>query len=336
MKVWQVLKKPGFDALVLTDKPEPKPKSGEVLVKMHAAALNYRDLLVVKDAYEDRDMPESIIPLSDGAGEVVAIGTNVKDLKIGDRVISCFMPDWIEGQLTVKKQVSALGYLNNGVLAQYSLFSEKGVIRSPEHLSYEESSTLPCAALTAWNALTRRRLLPGSTILIQGTGGVSLFALQFAKLFGARVIALSGSGEKIRRLKELGACLTINYQTTVDWAKPIMDFTDGMGVDHIIEVGGSATLSNSLSCIKYGGTISIIGQVTGSTVQIDLGNILAKDVSLQGIYVGSREMFEEMNNAITLHKLKPMVDRAFPFEQARAAMEYLESGKHFGKVCITI
>jgi NADPH:quinone reductase-like Zn-dependent oxidoreductase len=336
MKVWEVVKKPGFDALVLAQKPEPKPKAGEVLVKMHAAALNYRDLLVVKDASNDSDMPESIIPLSDGAGEVVAIGSNVKDVEVGDRITSCFMPEWIEGPLTAKKQMSALGYLNDGVLAEYSVFPEKGVIRCPGHLSYEEAAALPCAALTAWNALTRRKLLPGSTVLIQGTGGVSLFALQFAKLFGARVIGLSGSAEKIIRLKELGACLTINYRTTVDWARPIMEFTGGIGVDHIIEVGGSATLSNSLSCIRYGGTISIIGQVTGATVQIDLGSILAKDVTLQGIYVGSRKMFEEMNNAITLHKLKPVVDRSFPFEQARAAMEYLESAKHFGKVCITI
>jgi NADPH:quinone reductase-like Zn-dependent oxidoreductase len=336
MKTWEVIKKPGFDALTLTDRPDPRPNSGEVLVKMHAASLNYRDLLVVKGANEDRDMPPVIIPLSDGAGEVVAVGANVKHLKVTDRVNSCFMPKWIEGQLTPEKQNSALGYLNNGVLAEYVLFPEQGLVPLPAHLSYEEGATLPCAALTAWNALSRKKLLPGSTILIQGTGGVSLFSLQFAKLFGARVIALSSSEEKLERLKELGVCLTINYRTTSDWAKPIMDFTEGVGVDHIIEVGGSTTLSNSLSCIKYGGTISMIGQVTGDKAEIDLGNILAKDVTIQGIYVGSRRMFEEMNSAISLHQLKPIVDRSFPFEKARAAMEYLESGKHFGKVCIAI
>lgn len=336
MKVWQVNKQPGLDALQLTERPKPQVKSGEVLIEMRAAALNYRDLLVVKEAHEDADQPVGVIPISDGAGEIVEVGDQVKFLKLGDRVTSCFMPGWDEGKLSAQKQNSALGYIADGVLAEYVALSEYGVISIPDHLSFEEASTLPCAALTAWNALMKGKILPGKTVLIQGTGGVSIFALQFAKLLGARVVALSGSDTKLQRLNELGACLAINYKTNPNWEKQVMDFTNGHGIDHIIEVGGADTLSKSLTVIKYEGTISIIGHVSGNTVAMNVVDVLRKGVILQGIYVGSREMFKDMNDAIALHKMKPIIDKSFPFEQAKAAMEYLESGAHFGKVCISM
>jgi NADPH:quinone reductase-like Zn-dependent oxidoreductase len=274
--------------------------------------------------------------VSDGAGEVVEVGAGVQSVKPGDRVTSCFMPAWLEGELTPEKQSSALGYLAEGVLAEYVVLPESGILSAPEHLSFQEAATLPCAALTAWNALTRGNVLPGKIILVQGTGGVSLFALQFAKLFGARVIALSSNDTKIKRLKDLGASLTINYRSTPDWQQLVMDYTNGKGVDHIIEVGGASTLDKSLAAIKYGGTISIIGHVGGDIAPVNLRDILRKDVILQGVYVGSRKMFEAMNAAISLHKLKPVLDKSFPFDQAKEAMQYLESGAHFGKVCITV
>lgn len=337
MKVWQVGKQPGLDALQLSERPKPQVQNGEVLVRMRAAALNYRDLLVVKEAHEDTEQPPDVVPVSDGAGEVVEVGAGVKSVKLGDRVTSCFMPGWLEGELSPEKQSSALGYIVGGVLAEYVALPESGVMLCPAHLSFEEASTLPCAALTAWNALTRGgNILPGKTVLVQGTGGVSLFALQFAKLFGARVIALSSKDNKLQRLKELGASLTINYRSTPNWEQPVMEYTKGEGVDHIIEVGGASTLDKSLITIKYGGTISIIGHVSGDTVPVNLRHILRKDVTLQGIYVGSHKMFEAMNNAIALHKMKPVIDKTFPFEQAKEAMKYLESGAHFGKVCISI
>lgn len=336
MKVWEVQKRTGFDALSLSERTEPVVKAGEVLVKMHAFSLNYRDLLVVKEAHEDTDQPPVIIPVSDGAGEVVAIGEGVLSLKKGDRVASCFMPDWIEGELTPQNQKTALGYMVDGVLSEYVVFPEQGVVTVPDHLSYTEAATLPCAALTAWNALTRGRLSPGETVLIQGTGGVSIFALQFALLFGARVIVISSSETKLERLQDLGAALTINYKTKPDWETQVKEFTHGSGVNHIVEVGGADTLCKSLSAIKYGGRISIIGHVSGDTIAVNLRSILSKNIILQGIYVGSREMFKAMNSAISLHKLKPITDKVFEFGQVHEAMEYMEKGAHFGKICITI
>lgn len=336
MKVWEVHKRPGFDALKLSERLEPTPKAGEVLVKLHAWSLNYRDLLVVKEAHEDVDQSPVIVPLSDGAGDIIALGDGVLNLSKGDRVASCFMPNWTEGELNSQKQKTALGYMVDGVLCEYVVFPERGVVGIPDHFSYQEGSTLPCAALTAWNALTLSGLSPGQTVLIQGTGGVSIFALQFALLFGARVIALSSSEYKLQRLQDLGASLAINYKTTPDWEKPVMEFTHGLGVNHVVEVGGAGTLSKSLFAIKYGGRISVIGHVSGDTVAVNLRSILSKNVILQGIYVGSREMFESMNSAISLHKLKPIIDKVFAFEQAREAMEYMERGVHFGKICISI
>ena len=336
MRVWQINKKQGLDALELVERQRPQPKSSEVLVKVFAVGLNYRDLLVIKEAYRDNDLPFGLLPCSDTAGKVVAIGSEVKLVSVGDKVTSCFMPDWLDGNLSMAKQNSALGYARDGVLAEYVILPAHGVITIPEHLSYEEASVLPCAALTAWHALSRGNILPGKTVLIQGTGGVAIFAFQFAKLFGANVIALSSNDEKLRRLEEMGASLGINYRTTPNWNEDVMKFTKGEGVDHIIDIGGADTLDKSLSVAKYGGSISIIGQVTGDKVALNIGHILGKDLNLQGVYVGSKQMFKAMNEAISLHKLKPVIDKSFPFEKAREALEYLESGNHFGKICINI
>lgn len=327
---------PGLDALTLVERPEPQPQAGQVLVKMHAASLNYRDLLVTKGSYGSQGV-QPIVPLSDGAGEVVAIGLGVTRVKVGDRVAGIFMQTFLAGELTLEKSKSALGGAIDGVLAEYVVFDEEGVVKIPAHLSYKEASTLPCAAVTAWNALVAEgQLKAGETVLLQGTGGVSLFALQFAGMMGATVIITSSSDAKLERAKQLGAAVGINYKTTPNWEETVWTLTDGRGVDHVIEVGGSNTLSQSLRAVRYGGRIALIGVLTGTAGDVKTSAILHKHVRVQGIYVGSRDRFEAMNRAIALHKMQPVIDRAFPFSAAKEAMRYLESGAHFGKVVINI
>lgn len=328
--------RPGLDAVTLVARPDPQPQTGQVLVKMHAASLNYRDLLVAKGAYGSQGV-RPIVPLSDGAGEVVAIGAGVSRVQVGDRVAGSFMQTFLAGDLTPEKSKSALGGAIDGVLAEYVVFDEQGVVKIPAHLSYEEAATLPCAAVTAWNALVAEgQLKAGDTVLLQGTGGVSLFALQFATMMGATVIITSSSDAKLERAKQLGAAVGINYKTTPNWEEAVWTLTEGRGVDHVVEVGGSETLSQSLRAIRYGGRIALIGVLTGTGGDVKTSAILHKHVRVQGIYVGSRDHFEAMNRAIALHKLQPVIDRTFPFSAAKEAMQYLESGAHFGKVVITI
>jgi NADPH:quinone reductase-like Zn-dependent oxidoreductase len=328
--------RPGLEAVTLVDRPEPQPQAGQVLVKMHAASLNYRDLLVAKGAYGSQAM-QPIVPLSDGAGEVVAIGSGVTRVQVGDRVAGIFMQTFWAGELTPEKAKSALGGAIDGVLAAYVVFDEQGLVKIPAHLSYEAAATLPCAAVTAWNALVAEgQLKAGDTVLLQGTGGVSLFALQFAQVMGATVIITSSSEAKLERAKQLGAAHGINYKTTPNWEEAVWTLTEGRGVDHVVEVGGSETLSQSLRAIRYGGRIALIGVLTGTAGDVKTSAILHKHVRVQGIYVGSREHFETMNRAIALHQLQPVIDRVFPFSAAKEAMQYLESGAHFGKVVITI
>ncbi|MBD2077966.1 NAD(P)-dependent alcohol dehydrogenase [Phormidium sp. FACHB-592] len=327
---------PGLEALTLVERPDPQPQVGQVLVKMHAASLNYRDLLVTKGAYGSQAV-QPIVPLSDGAGEVVAVGSGVTRVQIGDRVAGAFMQTFLAGELTPEKVKSALGGAIDGVLAEYVVFSEQGIVKIPAHLSYEEAATLPCAAVTAWNALVAEgQLKAGDTVLLQGTGGVSLFALQFARMMGATVIITSSSDDKLERAKQLGAAVGINYKTTPNWEEAVWALTDHRGVDHVIEVGGSNTLSQSLRAVRYGGRIALIGVLTGTAGDVKTSAILHKHVRVQGIYVGSRDLFETMNRAIALHKMQPVIDRTFPFSAAKEAMRYLESGAHFGKVVITI
>ncbi len=334
MKAFEIQNKFGLDSLTLTERPDPKPSYGQVLIKLRSLSLNYRDLMVVKGLYNPK-LPLPLIPFSDGVGEVVAVGEGVTRVNIGDRVAGIFFQKWLAGELTAEKAESALGGAIEGMLAEYVVLHEDGVVRVPEHLTDEEAASLPCAAVTAWNALfTSGSLKAGDTVLIQGTGGVSIFALQFALLAGARVIATSSSDEKLERVLQLGASDGINYKQTPDWSKKVRELTAGDGVDYVVEVGGAGTLTESLRAVRYGGQISLIGVLTGGSAEINTASILMKNVKVQGIYVGSREMFEAMNSAIALHKLHPVCDRVFDFHQAPEALKYMETGSHFGKICI--
>jgi NADPH:quinone reductase-like Zn-dependent oxidoreductase len=334
MKVYEIREPKGVESVKLVERSDPRPAHGEVLIRVKAASLNYRDLAVARGAY-GRGVPSPVIPLSDGAGEVVATGPGVTRVTTGDRVAGIFMQTWTAGGLDEEKGRSALGGAIDGMLAEYVVLNQEGVVKIPEHLSYEEAATLPCAAVTAWNALVSSgKLIAGDSVLTLGTGGVSIFALQFSKMFGARVIATSSSDEKLARVREMGASDGVNYKTTPDWEKPVRGFT-GAGVDHVVEVGGAGTLEKSMKAVRAGGTISLIGVLTGGTGEVNPRPLLTKNIRLQGIYVGSREMFETMNRAIALHQMRPVVDRVFPFADAPAAYRHLESGAHFGKVVIS-
>lgn len=334
VKVWVLQPQEGLNALTLVEKQKPQPQSGQVLLKMRAASLNYRDLLTVKGAYSSKQQLP-LIPLSDGVGEVIAVGDGVTRVEVGDRVATSFMQTWVAGEFSAEKAKSALGGAIDGILAEYVSLHEDGVVHLPGHLSDVEAATLPCAAVTAWHALvTTGNLKAGDTILIQGTGGVSIFALQFATMMGARVIATSSSDEKLERARQLGMAEGINYKTTPDWEEQVWQLTNRVGVDHVVEVGGAGTLNKSLRAVRMGGHVSLIGVLTGLKSEISTVSILHKNIRVQGIYVGSREMFEAMNRAIALHEMRPVVDRVFPFEQAREALAYMESGVHFGKICL--
>jgi NADPH:quinone reductase-like Zn-dependent oxidoreductase len=325
----------GFESLKLVERPEPTAGPGQVVLKMRAWSLNYRDLMIVKGVYNPK-LKLPAVPLSDGVGEVAHVGAGVSRVKVGDRVAGAFMPQWIAGHITDAAGRSTLGGGGPaGMLAQMVAISEEGVVHVPEHLSDEEGATLPCAAVTAWHALLEEGgLKAGDTVLVQGTGGVSIFALQFAKINGARVIVTSSSDEKLARALKLGASDGINYNTNPKWDDRVRELTGGAGVDYIVEVGGAGTLTQSMRAIKTGGQISLIGVMTGGAGQVNPLPILMRNIRVQGIFVGSREMFENMNRAISLHKLKPVVDRVFPFKEAVEAYRYMESAAHFGKVVI--
>jgi NADPH:quinone reductase-like Zn-dependent oxidoreductase len=335
MKVYEVRGKFGLESLAAAERPQPQPGPHEVLVRVRAVALNYRDLLVVKGAYNPK-MPLPRVPCSDAAGEVAAVGEKVNRVRVGQRVAGLFMPAWQSGELTEAKASSALGGGVDGVLAEYVILPEDGVVAVPEHLDDVEAATLPCAAVTAWHALvTEGGVKPGDTVLVQGTGGVSLFALQFARLAGARVIATSSRDDKLERVRALGASAGINYKTTPEWGERGRVLSGG-GVDHVVEVGGAGTLAQSLRAVRLGGRVSLIGVLSGGAGQISLFPVLMKNVRVQGIFVGSGEMFEAMNRAIAAHQLRPVVDRVFPFEQVPDAFRHLESGAHFGKVVVRV
>jgi NADPH:quinone reductase-like Zn-dependent oxidoreductase len=335
MKVYEIRGKFGLESLALVERPQPQPGPHEVLVRVRAVALNYRDLLVAKGAYNPK-MPLPRVPCSDAAGEVAAVGDKVSRVWAGQRVAGLFMPAWQSGELTDAKARSALGGAVDGVLAECVVLPEDGVVAVPEHLDDVEAATLPCAAVTAWHALvTEGGVKPGDTVLVQGTGGVSLFALQFARLAGARAIATSSRDDKLERVRALGASAGINYKTTPEWGEKARELSGG-GVDHVVEVGGAGTLAQSLRAVRPGGQISLIGVLAGGGGQLSLLPVLMKNVRVQGIFVGSREMFEAMNRAIAAHQLRPVVDRVFPFEQAPDAFRHLESGAHFGKVVVRV
>lgn len=333
MRAWQVSAF-GIDSLDFVDRPTPEPGPGEVLVAVRAVSLNRRDLMVVKGLYNPK-MKLPRIPCSDAAGDVVGVGPGVTSWKLGDRAAGIFMQNWLEGPLTPAKARGALGGDIDGVLADYVVFKEQGLVGIPAHLSYQEAATLPCAAVTAWNALTSAEIKPGSTVLIQGTGGVSIFALQFARLKGARVLGISSSYEKLERASALGLDAGLNYRDNPDWDRWAHDQTGGDGVDLVVEVGGLGTLTRSLRAIRMGGTVAQIGVLAAGTEAIPLGLILHKWSKIQGIYVGSRRDFQEMNRAISLAELRP-VGEEFDWNQAREVMERMEESSHFGKMVLTV
>lgn len=334
MKACQISPVAADGALHRVDLPRPVPGQGEVLVRVRAASLNYRDLLVAQNVYGAT--LERVIPLSDGAGEVAEVGPGVTGLKAGDRVAGAFYPDWVDGPITAGARVRSLGANMEGMLAEYVVLPAHAAIPIPDYLTWEEAATLPCAALTAWHALSVvANVRPGDTVLLQGTGGVSMFALQFARIMGARVIQTSGDAAKRARVAEMGADAVIDYKAEPDWDRPVMDLTGGRGADVVIEVGGPGTLERSFRAVRVGGTIVSIGFVGGGA-EVNPRAVIGKSIRLQGLTVGSCAMFRDMNRALALHELRPVIDRVFPFEEAAAAYAHLRAGAHFGKIVIAI
>ena len=326
----------GLEHLQLEQEEVGVPGPGQVRVRFHAGSLNYRDLMVVLGQYNPKmELPR--IPGSDAAGEVVAVGAGVTALKPGDRVASLFFQDWEDGEVSREKGRKALGGPIDGVFATERILPETGVIRVPDGLSFAQAATLPCAALTAWNALVEKgKLHAGQTVLILGTGGVSLFGLQFAKAHGARVILTSSSDEKLARGRELGADQTINYRSTPEWDAEVLRLTGGRGVNHVVEVGGSGTMARSLNAVCPGGHVYLIGVLDAPGKGVDVLPILRKSIHLDGVYVGSKAMFSDLLAAIETNAIEPVIDRTFPLSEARAAFEYMRGGSHFGKIVLDL
>ncbi len=336
MKAWEIRDGGGIDGLALAERPTPRPGPGEVLVRLRASSLNFRDLSTVLDPLS-RGLELPLVPNSDAAGEVVEAGPGVTGFAPGDRVMGLFFQRWTAGAISAEAMASALGGALDGVLCEQAVLREEGLINLPEHLSFEEGATLPCAALTAWHALVSKGALKaGDTVLLLGTGGVSLFALQFAKLHGARVIITSSSDKKLERARAMGADVTINYRQTPAWAEAVREATGGLGVDQVVELGGPGTLEQSIQATRVGGRISLIGILTGTAGAVNPTAIMRSSICLQGIYVGSREMCAAMNRAIALHELTPVIDRVFDFDDARAAFHHMKAAAHFGKIVVRI
>lgn len=335
MRAYQLPKAGEIDALVEVDLPRPKPAHGQVLVNVAACSVNYRDLAIVLGQYR-AGAKSNLVPLSDGAGEVVEVGGGVTRFKPGDRVAGCFFQRWPGGRAEPDTQASAVGGAIDGMLAEYVVLEENGTVKLPEYLSFEEGASLPCAGVTAWHAVVEHgRTVAGYRVLVQGTGGVSIFALQFARLLGAEVIVTSSSDDKLARAKALGATHLINYKTTPDWDKAALELTGGRGVDHVVEVGGAGTFARSLNALRVNGSISLIGVLSGAA-EVNPMLILAKRANVQGISVGSRQMFEAMNRAIAANAMRPVIDKVFPFAETKAAYRHLQSAAHFGKIVIRV
>jgi NADPH:quinone reductase-like Zn-dependent oxidoreductase len=332
MRVWEIERAWGIDQLRPVERPSPKPGPGEIVVRMRAASLNYRDLLMVEGKAGGK-LP--LIPFSDGAGEVAAVGAGVTRVRAGDRVCPLFFQSWLAGDVGAKSRAAALGGSVPGVLQEEMLLSAEGVAKIPAGFSFAEAATLPCAALTAWRALAvEGGLASGQTVLVQGTGGVSIFALQFAKLRGARVIVTSSSAQKLERARALGADDLIDYRQTPHWAKAALELTQGSGVDHVVEVGGKDTLAQALEASGVGGHVLVIGVLSGLPGPVDALTVFRKNLRVIGISVGSREQFEAMVAAIEAHKLKPVIDRRYPVDRVGDALHLMKSGDHFGKICL--
>jgi NADPH:quinone reductase-like Zn-dependent oxidoreductase len=337
MNVWTIEEREAQRCLATAEQPEPIPAAGEVLIRVKAVSLNYRDLINL-DKQRPGNLPAPLIPCSDGAGEVAAVGEGVNRFKAGDRVAGIFFRDWLNGRFEMRYHQVALGGSIHGMLAEFVVLPEHALVAVPAHLSFEEAATLPCAGVTAWQALfTRGNLQAGASVLALGTGGVSIFALQLATAAGARTFITSSSDEKLERARSLGAAQTVNYKTTPDWEKEIWKLSEKRGIDHVMEVGGPGTLARSMSAVAAGGQIALIGVLTGfGPAEVSLFPLTARNVNLDGIYVGSRADFEALNAFLTKHQIHPIIDRTFGFAEAPAAFEYLRSGAHFGKIVITL
>ena len=337
MKAWAIQQHGDVEGLALLDWPRPEPAPGEVLVAVRAVSLNYRDLAALRQE-RPGNLPPPLIPCSDGAGEVVAVGACVTRFQTGDRVVGVFFRDWIDGPFSLEYHKAVGGGSIHGTLCEFMALPEHALLPVPGHLSWEEAATLPCAAVTAWTALfARSSLQAGETVLTLGTGGVSIFALQLARAAGARVIVTSSSDEKLSRARELGAWATVNYRTTPDWEREVWALTEKRGVEHVVEVGGSGTLDKSIACVAAGGHIALIGVLTGVGPPAGgLFPLMARNARLDGIYVGSRADFAALNAFLTAHGLHPVIDRVFTFAEAREAFGYLASGRHLGKVVIAL
>jgi NADPH:quinone reductase-like Zn-dependent oxidoreductase len=334
MRVYEIVSDGGVDTLALNERPSPEPGKGEILVRVRASSINYRDLSTIEDPVS-RGIAYPRIPNSDGAGEVIAVGDGVIGFKTGDRVAGCFFQNWSDGRISASAMASALGGAIDGVLAEKAVLSEAGAVHLPAHMSFEEAATLPCAGLTAWNCLLEQGgLKAGNTALFLGTGGVSIYGLQIAKMIGARAIITSSSDEKLERARALGADELINYRRTPDWETQVLEKTNGVGVDVTIETGGGGTLEKTIEATRIGGTISLIGVLTGGT--INPTSVMRKSIRLQGVYVGNRRMFEDMNAAFALNRIHPVIDQVFEFEDARAAFHAMRAAGHFGKLVVRI
>lgn len=320
----------GIDALDLVDEDIPQPGAGQVLVRVRASSLNFRDQMIVNGHYPFPASP-GLIALSDGAGEIEAIGEGVTRFAVGDRVVNSFLPTWFGGKLRERGRQYVVDL--DGWLAEYRVVSEESLVTMPAHLSFEEAATLPCAAVTAWTALTG--VAPGDTVLTQGSGGVSLFALQLAQTLGARVIATTSSDEKAQRLHELGAHAVINYVQTPEWSTEVLALTGGRGVERVVEVGGSGTIAQSIKSVTYDGEIALVGMLDPTPEGMSLIDFFLSQSTLRTIWTGSREDLDDMNRALSIHELHPIIDRVFPFEEARQAFKHFADGNHFGKVVIT-
>lgn len=334
MQAYEIHPNPDLDALVKVERPAAPLGPHDVRVRIRAVSLNYRDLAILRRAQKQQ---APVIPCSDGAGVVVAVGPSVTRFKEGDRVAGIFFPDWVDGEFVAAYHSRALGGSINGMLAEEVVLDERSWVALPPELSFEDGATLPCAGVTAYNALFESaRVGPGSTVLVQGTGGVSVFALQLAVAAGARVIATSSSEAKRTRALALGASHVLDYKTTQNWGDAAREWTGGHGVDVVIEVGGPGTFDQSVAALRYGGTMSLIGVLTGGRGEVNTSSIFTKVLHVRGIYVGSRRMFEQLIRALTVTGVRPVIDRVFPFDKARDAYEHLASGSHFGKVVVRV
>ncbi len=323
------------DNIVPAERRDPEPGPGEVLLRMRAASLNYRDFVMANRGYGRRSGTLPLVPLSDGAGEVVALGPGVSRVSLGELVCPIFGQTWLSGPFRDDLWEGMLGGPRDGVMQELMVLSEQGVVRAPRHMTPVQAATLPCAAVTAWNALvTQGQVNSGERVLVQGTGGVSLFALLFAKLRGAEVIITSSSTARLARAQAMGADHLINYLEQPEWSKSVRELTAGTGVDHIVEVGGAGTLEQSLRAVRASGTVSLIGVLSGGAASLPLGQVVTRNVRLQGVTVGSREVFEDMVRAMQEHRIVPPVDeRTFAFEELGPAIKAFAEGGHFGKVC---